>query len=55
MQLQNMIRRALEIGRRTGAMTFDQLNDLCTDEIEPEDIETLLEALSAEGILVVDE
>jgi len=56
MGLQNMIRRAIEIGHRTGFITFDQLNKLIgTDKIEPEDIETLMEALHAEGIQVVDE
>jgi hypothetical protein len=56
MGLQNIIRRAIEIGHRTGFITFDQLNELVgTDKIEPEDIETLMEALRAEGIQVVDE
>jgi RNA polymerase primary sigma factor len=56
MGLQNMIRRAIEIGHRTGFITFDQLNELVgTDKIEPEDIETLMKALSAEGIQVIDE
>jgi hypothetical protein len=51
-----MIRRAIEIGHRKGFITFDQLNELVgTDKIEPEDIETLMEALSAEGIQVIDE
>jgi hypothetical protein len=51
-----MIRRAIEIGHRTGFITFDQLNELVgTDKIEPEDIETLMKALSAEKIQVVDE
>ena len=56
MGLQNMIRRAIEIGHRAGFITFDQLNELVgADKIEPEDIETLMEALHAEGIQVVDE
>jgi RNA polymerase primary sigma factor len=56
MEMQNMIRRAIEIGQRTGFITFDQLNELLhTERIEPEDIETLLGALSAEGIHVIDE
>ena len=56
MGLQNMIRRAIEIGHRTGFITFDQLNELTgTYKIQPEDIETLFKALSAEGIQVVDE
>ena len=56
MGLQNIIRRAIEIGHRSGFITFDQQNELTgTDKIEPEDIETLLEALHAEGIQVIDE
>jgi len=54
MGLQNIIRGAIEIAHRTGFI--DQLNELTgTYKIEPEDIETLFEALSAEGIQVVDE
>jgi hypothetical protein len=55
MELAKIIRAAIEIGHRTGFVTFDQLNELCTNKIEPEDIETLLRALSAEGIQVKDE
>ena len=29
MKLQDIIRRATEIGSRTGFITFDQLNELC--------------------------
>jgi hypothetical protein len=39
-----------------GLITFDQLNELTgTYKIQPEDIETLMEALHAEGIQVIDE
>ena len=55
MELQNMIRQAIEMGQRTGFVTFDQLNELVTDKIQPEDIEILFGALSAEGIQVIDE
>ena len=55
MKLQDIIRRATEIGNRTGFITFDQLNELCPDNIEPEQIEALFEALSEEGINVMDE
>jgi hypothetical protein len=55
MQLQTVIRRAIEIGLRRGFITFDQLNELCPDDIEPEQIEALFEALSEEGINVMDE
>jgi hypothetical protein len=56
MELHGIIRRATEIGRRTGSITFDQLNELCPSECsEPEMIEALLAALSDEGIQVTDE
>jgi hypothetical protein len=51
--LQAIIRAAIEIGDRAGFITFDQLNELTlsyADRVEPEDIEVLLEALSARGI-----
>jgi Sigma-70 factor, region 1.1 len=51
----SMIRRAIEIGLRTGFVTFDQLNELIADKLGPEDIEILLEALNAKGIQVIDE
>jgi hypothetical protein len=53
--MENVIRRAIEIGHRTGFITFNQLNELCTSKIEHEDIEALMEALSAAGIQVIDE
>jgi hypothetical protein len=49
------IRRALELARPTGMITFDQLNDLLPSAtIQPEDIEAVLQALSDEGINVVE-
>jgi hypothetical protein len=53
--MENVIRRTIEIGHRTGFITFNQLNELCKGKIEPEDIEALLGALSAAGIHVIDE
>ena len=53
MDLQAIIRAAIEIGDRSGFITFDQLNELTlpyADRVEPEDIEVLHEALSARGI-----
>lgn len=55
MERQNMIRRTIEIGHRTGFITFGQLNELCKDKIDSEDIEALLGALSDEGIQVIDD
>ena len=55
MELQSMIRRAIELGRPTGFITFDQLNELVPSATtEPEDIEAIMGALSDEGINIVD-
>jgi hypothetical protein len=51
--LHAIIRAAIEIGDQPGFISFDQLNELIlshTDRFEAEDIEVLLEALSARGI-----
>ena len=53
MDLQAIIRRAVEIGDRHGFITFDQINELAPSSahrLEPEVIEALFEALSARGI-----
>ena len=56
MELQNLIRRVIEIGHRRGFITFDQINELMpSTKIAPEDIEALMEALSAEEIQVTEE
>ena len=55
MNLQKIIQTATEVGQQTGFITFDQLNELCPQDLEPEDIETLLTALGDEGIHVVDD
>ena len=55
MDLQKIIQTATEIGKRTGFITFDQLNELCPKELESEDIETLLTALGDQGIQVTDD
>jgi len=57
MDLQAIIRAAIEIGNRSGFITFDQLNEFSlsyVDRFEPDDIEALLEALSARGINVTE-
>jgi hypothetical protein len=55
MELQSMIRRAIELGRPKGFITFDQLNELVpSTTTAPEDIEAIMEALSDEGINIVD-
>ena len=56
MELRKLISTAIEIGKRNGAITFDQLNELCPSSLAmPEDIEQLMQALSDEGIDVVED
>ncbi|HZR71348.1 MAG TPA: RNA polymerase sigma factor region1.1 domain-containing protein [Bradyrhizobium sp.] len=55
MRRNEIIRKAIELGRMRGFVTFDELNELCpSDTMAPEDIEGILEALSDEGINVVE-
>jgi hypothetical protein len=56
MEMRKIINAAIEIGKRNGAITFDQLNELCPSSLTmPEDIERLMQALSDEGIDVVED
>jgi len=60
MQRNEIIRKAIELGRQRGFVTFDQLDELLRAETQAEtmaseDIETLLGALSDEGINVVED
>jgi hypothetical protein len=57
MDMQTIIQKAIEIGDRSGFVTFDQINALLPsdhDQANPEDIEALFEALSARGINVTE-
>jgi hypothetical protein len=55
MKLSEIIRRTIELGHRKGFVTFDQLNELLpAATTAPEEIEIVIEALSDEGINVVD-
>ena len=55
MRHDEIIRKAIELGRMSGFVTFDQLNELCPSTTStPEDIEAIMEALSDEGINVVE-
>jgi sigma-70-like protein len=49
MALQDIIRRAIELGRPTGCITFDELSEQCPTEVESEDIEAVMGALSDAG------
>jgi hypothetical protein len=55
MGVEDTIREAIEIGERDGVITFDQLSELCGLELEVEDIERVLGALSDAGIRVEDQ
>jgi hypothetical protein len=56
MSVSDIIRRAIEIGEQNNcAITFDDMNQLCGNDIPPEDIETILNALSDAGIHLVEE
>ncbi len=56
MEWQGIIQKAIELGRLRGFVTFDQLNELLPSATtESEHIEALMQALSHEGIDVVDE
>jgi RNA polymerase primary sigma factor len=53
---QDIIQKAIELGRLRGFVTFDQLNELLPSATtEPEDIEVVMEALSNEGIDLIDD
>ncbi|WP_342740671.1 RNA polymerase sigma factor region1.1 domain-containing protein [Bradyrhizobium sp. B117] len=53
MSVAEVIRRAVEIGERSGKITFAELNKLCDSrELEPKDIERILNALSEAGIWI---
>jgi RNA polymerase primary sigma factor len=54
MRQQDVIRMAL-VGRPTGVITFDQLNELLpSTTTAPDDIEAVMQALGDEGINVVE-
>ena len=56
MRRSEIIRKAIELGRMHGFVTFDQLNELCPADMTAaaEDIEAIFEALSDEGIKVIE-
>jgi hypothetical protein len=56
MERQGIIQKVIELGRKRGFVTFNQLNELLPSATtEPEDIEALMETLSDEGINLIDE
>lgn len=57
MRRSEIIRKAIDLGRMHGFVTFDQFDELLqmeTETMAPEEIEELLGALSDEGINVVE-
>ncbi|BAM90634.1 conserved hypothetical protein [Bradyrhizobium oligotrophicum S58] len=56
MRISDIIRQAIEVGERKGWITFDELNEICPGaEVEPEDIERIMQAFSDEGIRLEEE
>jgi hypothetical protein len=56
MQRNEMIRKAIELGRRNGSLTFKQLDELLlSTTTASEDIEAVMEALSDEGLNLVED
>ena len=57
----DITRKAIELGRQKGFVTFDELNELLLNELwpspatSPEYIEAVMEALSNEGINVIED
>ena len=52
----DIIRKAVELGRQKGFVTFDELNRLLpSTTTTPEEIEAVMAALSDEGINVVED
>jgi hypothetical protein len=56
MRLDEIIKKAIDIGREAGFITFDQLNELCEEDpsFGPEEVEALFAALSEERINIMD-
>ena len=51
----DIIRKAIELGRQKGFVTFGELNGLVPSTTTPEDIEAVMTALSDEGIHVIED
>ena len=51
----DIVRKAIELGRLRGFVTFDELNEvLPSTTTAPKDIEAVMEALSDEGIDLIE-
>ncbi|MGF6306885.1 hypothetical protein ABIB82_001032 [Bradyrhizobium sp. i1.8.4] len=54
MDLQKIMAKARDIAKSTGTITTEQLNGLCPNTMESDDIAALFAALRAEGIQLKD-
>ena len=53
MNVREIIRRAIQIGKRDGRITFDELNELCESATpDSEEIELILNTLSEADIRI---
>lgn len=55
MDLQKIMAKARDIARSSGTISIEQLNGLCPNNMESEDITALFKALNAEGIQLKDD
>ncbi|KRQ14068.1 hypothetical protein AOQ73_00890 [Bradyrhizobium pachyrhizi] len=55
MDLQKIMAKARDIASSTGTITTEQLNGMCPNNMEPEDIAALFAALRTEGIRLKDD
>ncbi|MBR0899794.1 hypothetical protein JQ616_32985 [Bradyrhizobium tropiciagri] len=55
MDLQKIMAKARDLAKNSGTITFEQLNGLCPNNMESEDITALFRALNAEGIQLKDD
>jgi hypothetical protein len=56
MGISDIIRRAIEIGEFNGWITFGELIQICLGaKVQPEDIEQILDVLSAAGVDLLDD
>ncbi|MGY3443907.1 MULTISPECIES: hypothetical protein [unclassified Bradyrhizobium] len=55
MDLQKIMAKARDIAKSSGTITTEQLNGMCPNNMEPEDIAALFAALRTEGIRLKDD
>ncbi|TWB92093.1 hypothetical protein FBZ93_112162 [Bradyrhizobium macuxiense] len=55
MDLQKIMAKARDVAKSSGTITTEQLNGLCPNSMESDDIAALFAALRAEGIRLKDD